>query len=79
MFEKGTKRGLDFEQKRGSKGDQKVDPRLKLFKKFKRAYMFKFSWKLNLDEGKTMFLFLLSFKRTDFNLNNNSSLNRSNR
>ena len=68
IFIKGTKRGPDFEQK----GDQKKGTKTLVVQKIKKSLQFEIFQKLNLNEERSMFVSLLSFKQTVINLNENS-------
>ena len=69
---KYSKRGPDFEQRRDLKGTKKGTQDSSCSTTTKKSLHVETFRKLNLDEEKTLFLFLLSFKQTDINPNINS-------
>ena len=74
IFRKGTKRGPDFEQKgdlKGTKRGPKRGPKTRVDQKIEKRLHIEIFQKLNLDEEKTMSVFLLPSKQTNISLINN--------
>ena len=74
IFRKGTKRGPDFEQKgdlKGTKRGPKRGPKTRVDQKIEKRLHVEIFQKLNLDEEKTMSVFLLPSKQTNISLINN--------